>query len=143
MSLKSSLALSFFLPALAFGVLRAAAVESGAPGMKPAAVLSIMERVADWQLAHPSPHSPTDWTYGAYDAGVMALAGISESPRFVEAMVKMGEANAWKLGPRSYHADDHCVGQTYAELFLLRRDPRIIAPMRAQLAGSDGTSATL
>ena len=134
MSLKSSLALSFFLPALAFGVLRAAAVESGAPGMKPAAVLSIMERVADWQLAHPSPHSPTDWTYGAYDAGVMALAGISESPRFVEAMVKMGEANAWKLGPRSYHADDHCVGQTYAELFLLRRDPRIIAPMRAQFA---------
>ena len=134
MSLKSSLALSFFLPALAFGVLRAAAVESGAPGMKPAAVLSIMERVADWQLAHPSPHSPTDWTYGAYDAGVMALAGISENPRFVEAMVKMGEANAWKLGPRSYHADDHCVGQTYAELFLLRRDPRIIAPMRAQFA---------
>ena len=28
----------------------------------PAAILSLMQRVADWQLAHPSIHKPTDWT---------------------------------------------------------------------------------
>ena len=61
---------------------------------------------------------------------MMALAGISPSPRFLDAMLAMGEANAWQLGPRPYHADDHCVGQTYAELYFLRHDSRMIAPLR-------------
>jgi unsaturated rhamnogalacturonyl hydrolase len=98
--------------------------------LTPSTVLATMERVADWQLAHPSPHPATDWTQGAFYAGVMALAGVSHSPRYVDAMVRMGEANEWKLGPRPYDADDQCVGQTYAELSRLRHDPRMIGPMR-------------
>ncbi len=47
-------------------------------------------------------------------------------------MRAMGEANGWKLGPKEYFADDHVVGQTYAELYLREHDPRMIAPMRAQ-----------
>ena len=101
--------------------------------LTPAAVLATMERAADWQLANPSRHPPTDWTQGAFYAGVMALAGIADSPRFLDAMVRMGEANAWQPGPRPYDADDQCVGQTYAELYQLRHDPRMIAPMRARL----------
>ena len=42
----------------------------------------------------------------------------------------MGETNDWKPGPRLYDADDHCVGQTYAELYLLYREPKMIAPLR-------------
>lgn len=93
--------------------------------------LAVMERVADWQLAHPARHKPTDWTQGAFYTGVMALDGISASPRFREAMVRMGETNQWKLGPRKYHADDHVVGQTYAELFLRFHNDKMINPMRA------------
>jgi len=99
-----------------------------------AATLAVMERVADWQLAHPARHKPTDWTQGAFYTGIMALDGISSSPRFREAMVRMGETNQWKLGPRKYHADDHVVGQTYAELFLRYRDEKMITPMRATFA---------
>lgn len=114
-----------------WGLLRAAdPITSPPPDLTPAAVLGIMERVADWQLAHPSPHSPTDWTQAAGYAGLMALAGTSGSPRFLDALMKMAEANAWKLGPRLYDADDHCVGQTYAELFFRRHDPRMIVPLR-------------
>ncbi len=97
---------------------------------EPEKVLTLMERVADWQLANPSKHKPTDWTQGAGYAGMMALAGISESPRFRDAMVAMGEGNGWQLGPKKYYADDHCVGQTYAELYEQMRDPRMIAPMK-------------
>jgi len=96
----------------------------------PAAILAIMERVADWQLAHPSRHRPTDWTEGAKCAGFMALAGVSENPKYRDAMLAMGNSNAWQLGPRSYDADDHVIGQTYAELYLQKKDPRMIAPMR-------------
>ena len=110
-----------------------AAADSPNGRLKPADVLSVMERVADWQVAHPSPHPTTDWTQGAGDAGMMALAGISGDPKYRDALLAMGEANGWKPGPRIYHADDLAVGQAYEGLYFLYRDPRMIAPLRARL----------
>lgn len=98
----------------------------------PKPVLEAMERVADWQLANPSRHQTTDWTQGAGYAGMMALAGVSGDSKYREAMRAMGESNQWKLGPRPLHADDQAVGQTYAELYLLYREPGMIGPMRRQ-----------
>jgi rhamnogalacturonyl hydrolase YesR len=112
------------------------------PAPKRADVLSVMERVADWQLAHPpkprgedtenpprsAEYSPRGWVMGAADAGIMALGEISPSSRFVDAMRAMGEKNGWKPGVRVYHADDHCVIQTYAELYLRDHRPEQIAP---------------
>ncbi|MGH8022019.1 MAG: glycoside hydrolase family 88/105 protein, partial [Limisphaerales bacterium] len=90
----------------------------------------VMQRVADWQLAHPSAHRPTDWTCAAGDAGFMALAGISGDPKYRDAMLALGEKNGWQLGPRKYMADDQAIGQMYAELYFLFREPKMIAPMR-------------
>jgi rhamnogalacturonyl hydrolase YesR len=95
-------------------------------------ILSVLERVADWQLANPSKHRPTDWTQGAGYAGMMALSKLSSRSTYRDAMIRMGETNAWKLGPRTYHADDHVVGQTYCELYFTARDPKMIEPMRTQ-----------
>jgi rhamnogalacturonyl hydrolase YesR len=92
-----------------------------------------MERVADWQLAHPSAHPTNEWTQGAGEVGMMALAGISGNPKYRDALLAMGEANDWKPGPRVYHADDLAVGQAYAGLYFLYRDPKMIAPLRARL----------
>ncbi|HXI70415.1 MAG TPA: glycoside hydrolase family 88 protein, partial [Verrucomicrobiae bacterium] len=97
----------------------------------PASVLAVMQRVADWQLANPSAHKPTDWTQAAGDAGMMALAGISGDAKYRDAMLAMGETNRWQLGARKYHADDHAVGQTYTELYFLYREPKMIAPLQA------------
>jgi unsaturated rhamnogalacturonyl hydrolase len=110
-----------------------AAADSENKRLAPADVLSIMERVADWQLAHPSAHSATDWTQAAGDAGMMALAGISGDPKYRDALLAVGAANRWKPGPRLYHADDLAVGQAYAGLYLLYRDPQMIAALRARL----------
>src|SRR5208282_50770 len=52
------------------------------PDITPSAVLGTMQRVADWELGHPSAHKPTDWTQAAGDAGMMALAGISGDPKY-------------------------------------------------------------
>ncbi|MBI2497266.1 MAG: glycoside hydrolase family 88 protein [Opitutae bacterium] len=92
--------------------------------------LARMERVADWQLAHPSEWKPHEWHNGALYAGVMALADLSASPRFRVAMVQVGESQQWQLGPRVYHADDHCIGQMYAELHHKEADAGRLAPMR-------------
>ncbi len=98
--------------------------------IKPLPVLAAMQRVADWQLANPSRHQPTDWTQGAGYAGFMALAGISGDAKYRDAMRARGETNDWQLGPHLYDADDHCVGQTCAELYLLYCEPKMIAPLR-------------
>jgi rhamnogalacturonyl hydrolase YesR len=101
-----------------------------APAANDGPVLDLMERVADWQLAHPARWKPYEWHNGALYAGVMALASASDSPRFRAAMVRVGEQQQWQLGPRVYHADDHCIGQMYAELHRLDGDAKKIAPMR-------------
>jgi rhamnogalacturonyl hydrolase YesR len=93
---------------------------------KPDAILSVMQRVADWQLAHPSLHRADDWTQAAGYVGMMALTGISGDAKYQEAMLAMGSKSEWKLGPRKYHADDQAVGQTYAELYLRYRDPATV-----------------
>ncbi len=92
-----------------------------------------MQRVADWQLANPSKHRTTEWTQGAGDAGFMALAGISGDVKYRDAMLAMAETNQWEPGPRPYDANEQCVGQSYAELYMLYRDKKMIAPLRERL----------
>src|SRR4029077_5571173 len=111
-----------------------AAADSPNWPLTPVDALAVMQRVADWQLAAPSSLPHTDWTQAAGDAGMMALAGISGDPKYRDAMLAMGEANGWKPGPRMYHADDLAIGQTFAGLYLLYRDPKMIAPLRSRLA---------
>jgi len=115
------------------GDLAAPSASPPLPLITPAAVLSVMERVADWQLANPSTRwEPTLWTQATFYTGAMALAGISPSPRFHEAMMKMAGTSGWKLcdyHKSPYDADDHCIGQVYAELYLRHRDPKMLAAM--------------
>ncbi len=96
----------------------------------PPAVLKAMQRVADWPLANPSTSAATGWIQAAGDAGMMALAGISGDAKYRDAMLALGETNQWKLGARLYDADDHCIGQTWAELYFLYRENKMIAPLR-------------
>jgi unsaturated rhamnogalacturonyl hydrolase len=110
-----------------------AAVYAQTPSSPPPSrgeVLEVMERVADWQLANPAQYPATYWTQAAGYIGLMALARISASPRFEQALMETGAQNAWKLGPQPYLADDHAIGQVYAELYFRHRDPNMIAPMR-------------
>ena len=92
----------------------------------------LMERVADWQLAHPATHPRDGWVQAAGYTGIMALAEISTRSRYHDAMMKMAADNQWKPAKRIYHADDHCVLQTYAELYFQHRDPAMIAPAIAR-----------
>lgn len=121
-------ALSLLASCVIAFVSTASAAETVPAPPKPADVLASMERVADWQLANPSKQARDGWVQSAGYAGMMALAEISSSPRFHDAMMKMGADNQWKPGARLYHADDHAVIQTYAELSLRHHDAAMLAP---------------
>ncbi len=134
--------LAILLPAIAAFSLLAqtpdAPPAASAPG-KPSAqvgaesILATMKKVADWQLTQPSKHATDDWTYGALYAGMMALGEVSDIPKYYEAMLAMGKAHEWKPGRRIYDADDHCVGRTYLQLYMMQRDPAMLGPTKERL----------
>ena len=114
----------------------------------PQSVLAVMQRAADWHLAHLSRNKrgPLDWVAGAGDVGMMALVGISGDPKYRQAMYDIAEASQWKIGPRKFHADDQCVGQLNLELYFLYRDPKMMGPTKEHLdsiLAQPSTTATL
>ena len=94
------------------------------------AVLSVLHKVADWQLAHPGEEPPLRWTQAVLYTGVMALGDLSPDTKYRDAMMAIGRSASWQTGERPYHADDHCVGQMYCEMYMLKRDPMMLAPLR-------------
>ena len=83
--------------------------QTNSADITPQSVLNVMQRVADWQLAHPDTNRPTGWSQSVGNIGMMALAGISGDPKYRDAMLAKGETNGWQLDQyrgRKYHADD-------------------------------------
>lgn len=102
-------------------------------------VKSIMKKVADWQIAHYSdsftfeePHHPLDWTNGALYVGMVKWASMAKDDKYYIWLKTIGELNDWKLHKRTYHADDHTVGQFYLELFRKYGDKKMLQPTQEQ-----------
>ena len=88
---------------------------------QPKHIKKAMMTAALWQLAHPK-HDLWDWTNGAFYAGISAAYQNTGNKKLLEAMVKMGEANQWKPGPRLLHADDIAICQTYVDVARIKKD---------------------
>ena len=95
------------------------------------AVLRVMMAAADWQLVHPSDHPADDWTQATFYIGVMALAELTENPKYVGAMREMGEKSQWRPGLRPGHADDWAIIAAYAQIYRIDKDRRQVAPSLA------------
>lgn len=92
-----------------------------------------MKNVTDWQLKNPK-HLLTDWTNGAFYAGVTAAWETTKSKKIYHALIEMGETNGWKPGPLWYHADDIAICQTYIDLYRLEKKPDMIQPFADTMA---------
>lgn len=86
-----------------------------------------MTTALDWQLINPK-HELYDWTNGAFYAGVFAAYETTGSKKIWNALIKMGEKNQWKPGPRLHHADDHVICQTYIDMYRASGDKKMIQP---------------
>jgi len=91
-----------------------------------------MTKAAYWQLGNPK-HEQWDWTNGAFYAGISAAYKTTGDKKLLNAMLAMGEKNAWKPGPRLQHADDHVIGQTYLDLYRLTGDEKMLKPLQSQM----------
>lgn len=84
-----------------------------------------MLAVTDWQLKNPK-HAPTDWTNGAFYAGVVAAYNTTKSAVILDSLNALGERTNWGTGRRYDHADDIAICQTYIDLYRQKKDPQKI-----------------
>jgi rhamnogalacturonyl hydrolase YesR len=99
-------------------------------------IAEIMNRVYDWQLANPveiNQRNNNLWARAAFYTGIMAAYSTTHREKYLEQALKWAEGREWKLGERPRHADDQAPGQTYLELYLLKRDPVMIAHTKSTL----------
>jgi rhamnogalacturonyl hydrolase YesR len=95
-----------------------------------------MGKVFEWQVANPlviDAENNNLWARAAFYAGAMAAYRSTGDRRYFERAMRWAEGRGWKLGERPRHADDQSPGQTYLELYLLRKDPSMIADTRAKM----------
>jgi rhamnogalacturonyl hydrolase YesR len=101
--------------------------------VEPRPLVTVMTRVAEWQLANPSSHKPYEWHVAPFWSGLARFAPIAVNPsRYFDAIRRNGEANEWKPGPRPLHADDNAITQSYFLLYEVTHDRTMIAPALAR-----------
>jgi unsaturated rhamnogalacturonyl hydrolase len=99
-------------------------------------IRATMERVYDWQITNPVEINQKNnnlWARAAFYTGIMAAYYTTHRQKYFQEAVRWAESREWKLGERPRHADDHSPGQTYLELYLLKRDPVMIAHTKSTL----------
>jgi len=95
----------------------------------PTVIEGMLELAFDWQLANESDRqNGTGWVNGAFYTGVSAMYAATGREKYREAILNKGESADWNLrlrttGKTFYHADDHCLGQSWLELYILEENP--------------------
>lgn len=92
-------------------------------------ITSQMKKVCDWQLNNPvtiNEKNENDWARAAFYTGVMATYQTTQDEKYLNAAIAWSESFDWKLADRFRHADDHAKGQTYLEIYSLKKDPKMI-----------------
>ena len=97
-------------------------------------VRAVMKKVYAWQAANPveiNARNENLWARAAFYAGVMSAYRSTGDREYLDGALRWAESRAWKLGERPRHADDHAAGQTYLELYMLKKEPLMIAHTRS------------
>lgn len=95
-------------------------------------VAAVMSQVEAYQLARLDSlgRDPRGWVHCAFFTGMMAAHVATGDRSYLLATKRWAEANRWQPGLRPRHADDHCSGQVYLELFRFYPRPRVIEPIQ-------------
>jgi rhamnogalacturonyl hydrolase YesR len=106
--------------------------EQEIPGQK--TILTLMERVADWQIANhgKSRHHDLAWTNATFYIGMMELSQLSADSTYRQWLLKMGWKYQWQPYFSMYLADDLAVSQMYLDMYRQEGDKRMLEPTFAR-----------
>ena len=101
--------------------------------LTPKATETAIRKVADWELQRSQPYFGNDWTWSVLYTGFMAASQATGDSKYSDAMLEVGKKFNWQLKSHLPNADDQSIGQSYAELYMQKHDPAMIAGTRAEL----------
>ncbi len=100
-----------------------------ARGEQADAVLPLLRRVNDWQVAHPTMKpGDRDWERGTWYTGVMAAHRATGDAQFLRQALAWGALQRWQVGTEKAGANRLFCVETWAELYFVRKDKAMIAP---------------
>lgn len=103
-----------------------------------ARIKAAIDSAADWQLARMDDfesYIPTfihrtveerGWVQGAFYLGLVRWAQATNNQDYINFLRKHGEEQNWRIGDRTYHADDHVIAQYYLYLYEQDKNPEIL-----------------
>ena len=86
-------------------------------------------------IVHERARPSHIWTRATYYEGLMALYALYPDTSYYQYAVDWGESHNWTLygGNRTRHADNHCAGQTWIELYKLNPEPQRIQSVKQSI----------
>jgi rhamnogalacturonyl hydrolase YesR len=93
----------------------------------------LMKRVMQFQIKAYEGKYPVNWQAATFWAGVTQAWKSTGDEAFHRAAMTWGQGAKWKPSTRPYHADDVAVGQSYIDLYLHDKDPRMIEQIKPVL----------
>lgn len=107
----------------------------------PTTIETMMAAAFAWQWDRVNRASDNlTWQHGAFHTGIAAAYLVTEDPRYRAAILAIGDDANWTLRRRTsskgwYHADDHCMGQAWLELYEMEelRLPQWIEDVKMRL----------
>ncbi|MDR0352991.1 MAG: DUF2264 domain-containing protein [Opitutaceae bacterium] len=101
-----------------------------------ARIAATLRAAFDWQAAHrttakadKADNGPRGWVHGAFMTGIMEAWRATGDRAYLDYAWKTAEENAWRLGPRFEHGDDHIIAQSYLELAEIDRARADLKPV--------------
>ncbi|MEM1110150.1 MAG: glycoside hydrolase family 88 protein [Planctomycetota bacterium] len=95
----------------------------------PETLKKTMRRVAEYQLERYGPEAPTrNWLVGTFFSGMIEAYHATGDEWFIERSQAWGERSGWGIN-NELHADDICPGQTYLELYFIKKDLKMLEPL--------------
>ncbi|MEN9840238.1 MAG: hypothetical protein RL376_38, partial [Verrucomicrobiota bacterium] len=92
-----------------------------------------MLRLLDFPYANIKESAKFDWKVGTYFTGVFDAYQATGNPRFYAAAKDWSRDRQWKIKGTPLFADNLTIAQTYLSIYLLERDPAMIADTRQKL----------
>jgi unsaturated rhamnogalacturonyl hydrolase len=95
-----------------------------------------MRNVYAWQVGNPvelNSKNQNMWARAAFYAGIMAAYKSTHNQEYFDQATRWAAGRDWKLGDRPTHADDQSPGQTFLELYFLKKDSAKIENTRKTL----------
>lgn len=96
--------------------------------------VTLMKKVCDYQIANPwkcERWKNNDWERSTFYVGVMATYRSTGDRKYFDQALDWAEENKWAPGPEQEpSANRMTCGQTYLEIYLLKKHPKMMAGMK-------------